>query len=137
MDLYTYDNWKAFKKDLSLSNKDIAEITGTTESNIKTQLSPSKKLPTWARAMLFVWDRQKVEVSGEAIPLPVKDFVFPDDLEPAPVPTMDEVLAKGIAVNLSTVNAAPCGCYFEGIDGGQLFRRAKGCKIKKTSHKFI
>lgn len=48
-------DFKAMKKELGLTNADIAEIIGLSVDSVKTMTQPSKELPTWAKAMLHVW----------------------------------------------------------------------------------
>jgi len=57
--MYTYDNWKQFKKDNYLTNLDISEIIGTTENNVQVQCRRNKKVPTWARAFIYMWNKNK------------------------------------------------------------------------------
>ena len=49
--------FKAMKKELKITNADIAEITGLTTDSVKNQTQPNKELPTWAKSMIFVWKR--------------------------------------------------------------------------------
>lgn len=53
---YTSEDFKAMKKALKLTNKDIALIIGTGEANVKIQTAPRKELATWAKSMLYVYD---------------------------------------------------------------------------------
>ena len=52
----THKNFKEFKKAMNLKNKDIALIIGLTENSVKNQTAPSKELPTWAIAMIYVFN---------------------------------------------------------------------------------
>lgn len=48
-------DFKAMKKKLDLTNADIANITGLSVDSVKTMTQPSKELPSWAKAMIYVW----------------------------------------------------------------------------------
>lgn len=50
---------KLMKKELKITNSDIAEITGLTVNSVKTMTQPNRELPTWAKSMIFVWKRLK------------------------------------------------------------------------------
>jgi len=115
--MYTHEQWKEVKKALSLTNKSIAEIIGTTEDNVKKQLGPSKKLPTWARAMMFAHERLIVIPPGE-----IKRGVNDDYL----------LLKKGGDIEVVTKHPN-CGCF---VDASQIFRRDKTCKVAKDDHTF-
>jgi len=52
---YTHEDFKELKKQLGLKNRDIALIIGLTENSVKSQTAPSKKLPTWAKSMIYVY----------------------------------------------------------------------------------
>lgn len=61
---FTSEDFKAMKKALKLTNKDIAKIIGTGEANVKIQTAPGKPLATWAKSMLYVYHKtqeQKTE----------------------------------------------------------------------------
>lgn len=51
--------FKAMKKELKLTNSDIADITGLTADSVKTMTQPNRDLPAWAKSMLFVWKKLK------------------------------------------------------------------------------
>ena len=51
--------FKAMKKELKITNSDIAEITGLTVDSVKTMTQPNRELPAWAKSMIFVWKRLK------------------------------------------------------------------------------
>lgn len=48
-------DFKAMKKDLGLTNADVAEIVGLSVDSVKTMTQPAKELPSWAKAMVYVW----------------------------------------------------------------------------------
>ena len=56
---YENEIFKAMKKELKITNSDIAEITGLTVDSVKTMTQPNRDLPTWAKSMIFVWKRLK------------------------------------------------------------------------------
>ncbi len=51
--------FKAMKKELKITNSDIADITGLTVDSVKTMTQPNRDLPSWAKSMIFVWKRLK------------------------------------------------------------------------------
>lgn len=53
----THSMFKEFKKELGLNNADIAEIVGLTPDSVKTMTQPNKELPSWAKAMVFTWQK--------------------------------------------------------------------------------
>lgn len=55
--IFTHDDFKAMKRDLNLTNADIAEIIGLSEGSVKNQTQSSKELPTWIKSMLYVWKK--------------------------------------------------------------------------------
>ena len=61
MDKYqpTHQDLKDLKKQFKIKNSDIAEIVGLTVDSVKTMTQPNKELPSWAKAMIFVWKKQK------------------------------------------------------------------------------
>lgn len=57
---YTHEDFKAMKRDLKLTNADIAEIIGgLTPDSVRVLTQPNKELPKWVRSMLYVWKKQK------------------------------------------------------------------------------
>jgi DNA-binding transcriptional regulator YiaG len=54
-----HEKFKQMKSDLKLNNSDIANIIGTSEQNVKNQTGKSKELATWAKSMIYVWERLK------------------------------------------------------------------------------
>lgn len=56
---YTSEDFKAMKKALGLKNKDIANIIGTGETNVKIQTAPGKPLATWAKAFCWTFEKMK------------------------------------------------------------------------------
>jgi len=71
---YTYENWLKVNEVLKLTNKQISEITGTSESNIRKQLLPSKKLPTWIRTLMYGY------YHGTKMMLPLSPFEKEEDV---------------------------------------------------------
>ena len=51
--------FKSMKKELKLTNSDIADITGLTVDSVKTMTQPNRDLPAWAKSMIFVWQKLK------------------------------------------------------------------------------
>lgn len=49
--------FKEFKAALNLTNEDIAKITGLTSDSVKSMTQPNKDLPSWAKAMIFTWQK--------------------------------------------------------------------------------
>ncbi|MFD0701776.1 hypothetical protein [Myroides pelagicus] len=57
---YTHEDFKEMKKDLKLTNRDIADITGLTEASVKNQTKPSaNELPPWIKTMLYIYNKLK------------------------------------------------------------------------------
>ena len=52
-------DFKAMKKELGLNNADVASIVGLSVDSVKTMTQPSKELPSWAKAMIYVWKHFK------------------------------------------------------------------------------
>lgn len=52
-------DFKKMKKELGLTNENIAEIIELTPNSVKTMTQPSRYLPSWADAMIYVWKRLK------------------------------------------------------------------------------
>ena len=55
----THQDFKDLKKEFNLKNSDVSEILGLTVDSVKTLTQPNKELPTWAKAMIYVWKKQK------------------------------------------------------------------------------
>lgn len=55
----THQDFRDLKKKFNLKNSDVAEILGLTVDSVKTLTQPNKELPTWAKAMIYVWKKQK------------------------------------------------------------------------------
>lgn len=53
----THILFKEFKKELGLNNAYIAQIVGLTPDSVKTMTQPNKELPSWAKAMIFTWQK--------------------------------------------------------------------------------
>lgn len=49
-----HQRFKQMKKDLGLTNQDLAEITGNTAASIKTTTQPGKDLPRWVRLAIVI-----------------------------------------------------------------------------------
>ena len=56
-------NWhkrfKAMKKELILTNSDIAEITGNSSDSVKSVTQPNKEIPRWLKLAIVVHERWK------------------------------------------------------------------------------
>lgn len=50
-------DFKQMKKELGLTNENIAEIIELTPDSVKTMTQPNRYLPSWADAMIYVWKR--------------------------------------------------------------------------------
>lgn len=46
--------WRNLKQKYKLKNKDIANILGLNKHYVRNATAPSKELPTWAKAMIFI-----------------------------------------------------------------------------------
>ena len=54
-----HSRFKAMKKELGLTNSDIAEITGNTKDSISTVTQPNNKFPRWAKLAIYVFENTK------------------------------------------------------------------------------
>lgn len=53
------ERYKAMKKELGLSNSDIAEITGNSADSVKSVTQPNKEIPRWLKFAIVVHERWK------------------------------------------------------------------------------
>ena len=57
------DNWheryKEMKKELGLTNSDIADITGNSADSVKSVTQPNKEIPRWLKLAIVVHERWK------------------------------------------------------------------------------
>lgn len=51
------ERYKAMKKALGYTNKDIAEITGNSTDSIKSVTQPNKEIPRWLKLAIVVYER--------------------------------------------------------------------------------
>lgn len=49
--------YKSMRKDLNLTNADVAEIIGIEPNSVKTLTARKKDPPNWAKGMVYVWKR--------------------------------------------------------------------------------
>lgn len=52
-----HDRYKAMKKGLKLTNRDIAKITGNTTDSIKSTTQPNKPFPRNLKFAIWVFER--------------------------------------------------------------------------------
>lgn len=52
-----HERFKAMKKGLKLTNRDIAEITGNTYDSIKSTTQPNKDMPRMLKLTIVVYER--------------------------------------------------------------------------------
>lgn len=52
-----HDRFKAMKKNLGYTNKDIAEITDLSYDSIKNQTQPNKDIPKWLKLAIVIYER--------------------------------------------------------------------------------
>lgn len=52
-----HERFKAMKKDLRLTNSDIAEITGNSADSVKSVTQPNKEIPRWLKLAIVVHER--------------------------------------------------------------------------------
>lgn len=52
-----HSRFKAMKKELGYTNKDIAEIIGNTEDSVKSTTQPNKDIPRWLKLAIVVYER--------------------------------------------------------------------------------
>lgn len=55
------ERYKAMKKALRYTNKDIAEITGNSEDSVKTVTQPNKDIPRWLKLAIVVFERMQAK----------------------------------------------------------------------------
>ena len=53
--------YKEMKKDLNLTNRDVADITGNTPDSIQVVTGPNGQFPRWAKLAVWVWEKMKRE----------------------------------------------------------------------------
>ena len=76
-----HQKFEALLKDIGLSRKKLAKEIGMSYTSVTNQLAPAKKLPRWAKAMLYVNHRYQEkkevcqEISHELIFLTEKSFL--------------------------------------------------------------
>ena len=54
-----HERYKAMKKELGLTNSDIAEITGNSADSVKSVTQPNKEIPRWLKLAIVVHERCK------------------------------------------------------------------------------
>jgi DNA-binding XRE family transcriptional regulator len=52
-----HDRFKAMKKSLGYTNKDIAQITDLSYDSIKNQTQPNKEIPKWLKLSIVIFER--------------------------------------------------------------------------------
>jgi len=56
-----HERFKVMKKDLGLTNSDIAEITGNSADSVKSVTQPNKKIPRWLKLAIVIYERMVVK----------------------------------------------------------------------------
>ena len=59
LEIYTHDDFKKMKRELKITNKDIAEILNCSEQNIRNHSAPGEKLGKIPISMLFIYDKMQ------------------------------------------------------------------------------
>lgn len=54
-----HERYKAMKRELGLTNSDIAEITGNSADSVKSVTQPNKEIPRWLKLAIVVHERWK------------------------------------------------------------------------------
>ena len=54
-----HERYKAMKKELGLSNSDIAEIIGNSADSVKSVTQPNKEITRWLKLAIVVHERWK------------------------------------------------------------------------------
>ena len=54
-----HERFKAMKKELGLTNSDIAEITGNSVDSVKSVTQPKNEIPRWLKLAIVVHERWK------------------------------------------------------------------------------
>ncbi len=52
-----HNRYKAMKCGLSLTNSDIADITGNSADSVKSVTQPNKEIPRWLKLAIVVYER--------------------------------------------------------------------------------
>ncbi len=52
-----HERFKAMKKGLGITNKDVARITGNTHDSVKTTTQPNKSLPRNLKLAIWVYEK--------------------------------------------------------------------------------
>lgn len=52
-----HERYKKMKKELGLTNSDIAEITGNSADSVKSVTQPNKEIPRWLKLAIVVHER--------------------------------------------------------------------------------
>ena len=55
------ERYKAMKKAIGYTNKDIAEITGNSEGSVKTVTQPNKEVPRWLKLAIVVFEQMQAK----------------------------------------------------------------------------
>lgn len=56
----TNKDFKTMKKELKLTNRDIGNIIGLNHLSITNQTQEKKKMPAWARGMVYIHNLNKL-----------------------------------------------------------------------------
>lgn len=59
-----HSRYKAMKRKLDYTNRDIAEIIGNTEDSVKSTTQPNKELPRWLKLSIVIFERLTEEKGG-------------------------------------------------------------------------
>ncbi|MBK7097788.1 MAG: hypothetical protein IPH58_04875 [Sphingobacteriales bacterium] len=59
-----HERFKAMKKELGLTNSDIAKITGNSADSVKSVTQPNKEIPRWLKLAIVVHERWKKKCSS-------------------------------------------------------------------------
>lgn len=107
-------DFKVFLLQHGITIRELADNIGLKPRSVTNQLVAGKKLPTWAKTMMYGYELNNNKNPWEKLKeLEIKAF--------------EQQEKNNIYLDLEY----NCGCKHE----GKLFRRAKGCKIEIKEHR--
>jgi predicted transcriptional regulator len=54
-----HERYKAMKKGMGYTNRDIARIIGNTEDSVKSTTQPNKEIPRWLKLAIVIYEKLK------------------------------------------------------------------------------
>ena len=53
------ERWRAFKKDLGLTNSKVGDIIGNTRDSVQVATGSKREFVRWAKLAIWVWEKYK------------------------------------------------------------------------------